>query len=180
MFYKTVLGFTDEPQVELADPYGAFYSRVLRSNDGIVRIPVNIADGGSTAVSRFIENFGGGGVQQIALSTDDLFSFVDAARARGVKFLDIPDNYYDDLSARYDLAPELIERMRDLGILYDRSRTGEFFHIYTRMFDQRFFFEVLQRKNYDLFGAANTPVRLAAQASEQDAAMLSRAALEID
>jgi 4-hydroxyphenylpyruvate dioxygenase len=179
-FYKSVLGFTDEPQVELADPYGAFYSRVLRSNDGIVRIPVNISDGGATAASRFIEAFGGGGVQQIALSTNDLFAFVESARARGVTFLDIPDNYYEDLSARYDLAPEIIERMRELGILYDRSRTGEFFHIYTRMFDQRFFFEILERRNYDLFGAANTPVRLAAQAAEQDADMQSRAQLETE
>ncbi len=58
-FYKAVLGFVDEPQVELADPYGAFYSRVLSSPDKSVRIPVNIGDGGATAVSRFIETFGG-------------------------------------------------------------------------------------------------------------------------
>ncbi len=177
-FYKAVLGFTEEPQVELADPYGAFFSRVVRSTDGSVRIPLNIADGGSTSVSRFIENFGGGGVQQIALSTDDLFAFVEGARAKGVAFLDIPDNYYEDLSARYDLEPELIERMRSLDILYDRHKGGEFFHIYTRMFDQRFFFEVVQRRNYDLFGAANTPVRLAAQAAEQDEAMRERAMLD--
>ena len=177
-FYKAALGFTEEPQVELADPYGAFFSRVVRSTDGSVRIPLNIADGGSTSVSRFIENFGGGGVQQIALSTGDLFSFVEGARAKGVEFLDIPDNYYEDLSARYDLEPELIERMRDLDILYDRHKGGEFFHIYTRMFDQRFFFEVVQRRNYDLFGAANTPVRLAAQAAEQDEAMRERAMLD--
>ena len=177
-FYKAALGFTEEPQVELADPYGAFFSRVVRSTDGSVRIPLNIADGGSTSVSRFIENFGGGGVQQIALSTDDLIAFVESARAKGVQFLDIPDNYYDDLSARYDLEPELIERMRDLDILYDRHKGGEFFHIYTRMFDQRFFFEVVQRRNYDLFGAANTPVRLAAQSAEQDEAMRERAMLD--
>ncbi len=177
-FYKAVLGFTEEPQVELADPYGAFFSRVVRARDGSVRIPLNIADGGSTSVSRFIENFGGGGVQQIALSTDDLFAFVEQARAKGVQFLDIPDNYYEDLSARYDLEPELIERMRDFDILYDRHKGGEFFHIYTRMFDQRFFFEVLQRRNYDLFGAANTPVRLAAQAAEDDQARRERAMLD--
>ena len=177
-FYKAALGFTEEPQVELADPYGAFFSRVVRSTDGSVRIPLNIADGGSTSVSRFIENFGGGGVQQIALSTDDLFTFVEGARAKGVEFLDIPDNYYEDLSARYDLEPALIERMRSLDILYDRHKGGEFFHIYTRMFDQRFFFEVVQRRNYDLFGAANTPVRLAAQAAEQDEAMRERAMLD--
>jgi 4-hydroxyphenylpyruvate dioxygenase len=179
-FYQSVLGFSEEPQVELADPYGAFYSRVVRADEGVVRIPLNIADGGSTAVSRFIENFGGGGVQQIALATDDLFAFVEKAKAAGVEFLDIPDNYYDDLSARYDLDADLIEKMRSLDILYDRHKGGEFFHIYTRMFDQRFFFEILERRNYDLFGAANTPVRLAAQAAEQDAAARERALYERD
>ncbi len=179
-FYKSVLGFTDEPQVELADPYGAFFSRVISAPDGVVRIPLNIAEGGSTGVSRFIENFGGGGVQQIALSTGDLFAFVEQARARGVKFLDIPDNYYADLSARCDLEPGILERMRTLGVLYDRHKGGEFFHIYTRMFDQRFFFEILERRDYDLFGAANTPIRLAAQASEQDSALRQRAMLELE
>lgn len=176
-FYKAVLGFMDEPQVEVADPYGAFYSRVIRSPDKSVRIPVNIGDGGATAASRFIEAFGGGGVQQIAFATDDLFAFVEKARAAGVPFLTIPDNYYDDLSARYDLDADVIERMRTLGILYDRTKTGEFFHIYTAMFDERFFFEVLERRSYDLFGAANTPVRLSAQAHELDEAARMRAGL---
>jgi 4-hydroxyphenylpyruvate dioxygenase len=117
-----VLGFVDEPQVELADPYGAFYSRVLSSPDKSVRIPVNIGDGGATAVSRFIETFGGGGVQQLAFATDDLFAFVENAREAGVPFLTIPDNYYEDLDARYGLEPELIERMRTLGVLYDRTK----------------------------------------------------------
>ncbi len=176
-FYKAVLGFVDEPQVELADPYGAFYSRVIGSPDRSVRIPVNIGDGGSTAVSRFLETFGGGGVQQIAFASDDLFAFVEQAQAAGVRFLTVSDNYYDDLSARFDLAPETIERMRSLGILYDRAKGGEFFHIYTRMFDERFFFEIVERRGYDLFGAANTPVRLAAQAGELDEAAKARAML---
>jgi 4-hydroxyphenylpyruvate dioxygenase len=173
-FYKSVLGFVDEPQMELADPYGAFYSRVLSSPDKSVRIPVNIGDGGATAVSRFIETFGGGGVQQLAFATDDLFAFVENAREAGVPFLTIPDNYYEDLDARYGLEPELIERMRTLGVLYDRTKGGEFFHIYTKTFDERFFFEILERRNYDLFGAANTPVRLAAQAAEMDETVKAR------
>ena len=173
-FYKSVLGFVDEPQVELADPYGAFYSRVLSSPDKSVRIPVNIGDGGATTVSRFIETFGGGGVQQLAFATDDLFAFVEQARGAGVPFLTVPDNYYEDLSARYDLASDMLERMRTLGILYDRTKSGEFFHIYTKTFDERFFFEILERRNYDLFGAANTPVRLAAQAAEMDETVKAR------
>jgi 4-hydroxyphenylpyruvate dioxygenase len=46
------------------------------------------------------------------------------------------------------------------------------------MFEDRFFFEILERRHYDLFGAANTPVRLAAQAREQDMALAQRAMFE--
>ena len=65
--------------------------------------------------------------------------------------------------------------MRNLDILYDRHKGGEFFHVYTTMFDDRFFFEILQRRNYDLFGAANTPVRLAAQTAAQELNLQTRA-----
>ena len=167
-FYKAVLGLEDEPSVELADPYGAFFSRALRSRGGALRIPLNIADGGPTAVTRFIENFDGGGVQQIAFATDDIFAFVEEAVGKGYEFLPIPDNYYDDLASRLEIDPAVLERCRELDILYDRHDGGEFFHIYTPMFESRFFFEIVQRRDYDLFGAANTPVRLAAQAVEQD------------
>jgi 4-hydroxyphenylpyruvate dioxygenase len=163
LFYKTILGFETEAAVEIADPHGAFYSRSLRSPNGAVRIPLNVSDGGATGVTRFIDAFGGAGYQQIAFSTDDIFGYVAAARARGVSFLPIPDNYYDDLAARFDLDASFLAQIRELGILYDQAKGGEFLHIYTQTFQRRFFFEIVQRRNYDLFGAANTPVRLAAQ-----------------
>jgi len=179
LFYKTVLGLAAEPAVEIADPHGAFFSRSFRSPNGAVRIPLNISDGGETGVTRFIDTFGGAGYQQIALATDDIFAVVARAREAGVAFLPIPDNYYDDLDARYELDRELLARMRALGVLYDRVKGGEFLQIYTQTFRDRFFFEIVQRKNYDLFGAANTPVRLAAQARVQDDARRLQIAVDI-
>jgi 3-dehydroshikimate dehydratase len=169
LFYGAVLGLKPQPQVEIADPHGAFFSRLLRSPNGELRIALNVGEGGATGVSRFLDAFGGAGFQQIALLSDDIFAAVEAAKASGVAFLPIPDNYYDDLATRFDIAPNLLARMRALGMLYDRVKNGEFFHIYTRAFQDRFFFEIVERRNYDLFGAANTPVRLAAQASLTDA-----------
>jgi 4-hydroxyphenylpyruvate dioxygenase len=169
LFYRTVLGLQPQPQVEIADPHGAFFSRSLRSANGALRIVLNIGEGGATGVSRFLDTFGGAGFQQIAVSTGDIFAAVESARARGVAFLPIPDNYYDDLATRFEIAPDLLARLRALGVLYDRVKDGEFLHIYTRTFHDRFFFEIVERRNYDLFGAANTPVRLAAQASLTDA-----------
>ncbi len=178
LFYDAVLGLEPQPQVEMADPHGAFLSRLLRSQNGELRIALNIGEGGATGVSRFLDAFGGSGFQQIALSSNDIFAAVEAARASGVAFLPIPDNYYDDLSTRFDIARDLLARMRALGMLYDRMKDGEFFHIYTRTFQNRFFFEIVERRNYDLFGAANTPVRLAAQASLTDAERRAEIAFE--
>jgi 4-hydroxyphenylpyruvate dioxygenase len=59
--------------------------------------------------------------------------------------------------------------MRQLGILFDRTPVGDYFHIYTESFADRFFFEIVQRKNaYDAYGALNAPARMASQAQQME------------
>jgi 4-hydroxyphenylpyruvate dioxygenase len=54
--------------------------------------------------------------------------------------------------------------MRELGVLYDRDDRGELLHCYTPVVGGRLFFELVQRiGGYDGYGAANAPVRMAAQ-----------------
>ncbi len=45
---------------------------------------------------------------------------------------------------------------------------AEYFQIYTRAFAKRFFFEIVERRGYDGYGAANAAVRLAAQSRFQN------------
>ena len=60
-----------------------------------------------------------------------------------------------------------VDRMREHGILYERVGESEYFHAYTRMFADRFFFEVVQRKgDYDGYGALNAPARMASEAGQ--------------
>ena len=55
--------------------------------------------------------------------------------------------------------------MRERGIVFDRSAAGDYLHVYSRSFDDRFFFEIVQRGGgYDGYGALNAPARLASQA----------------
>jgi len=114
------------------------------------------------------------GVQHIAFTSNDIFATVARIREQGAVLLDIPDNYYDDLEAKYDFAPGVAKALRDNHILYDRDDSGEFFQAYTRVFDDRFFFEIVQRKNYSGFGAPNAAIRLAAQYREARPAALLR------
>jgi 4-hydroxyphenylpyruvate dioxygenase len=107
---------------------------------------------------------GGAELQHVAFACDDVFATARAMRDRGVPLLAIPDNYYEDLAARTELAPEAIERMRDLGVLYDAGERGELLHVYTAMAGESLFFEVLERRGgYEGYGAANSPVRMSAQ-----------------
>jgi 4-hydroxyphenylpyruvate dioxygenase len=49
-------------------------------------------------------------------------------------------------------------------VLYEREGEGEYFQLYTQTFDERFFFEIVERRNgYSGFGASNAQIRLAAQ-----------------
>ena len=54
--------------------------------------------------------------------------------------------------------------MQRLNLLYDRDDHGEFVHAYTDNFEDRFFFEIVERRGYRAFGAPNASVRMAAQA----------------
>ncbi len=116
--------------------------------------------------ARFLTEFFGAGVQHIAFECDDIFETVARMRSAGASFLKIPDNYYDDVESRFKLDPAIATRMRENQILYDRDDTGEFFQVYTRAFDERFFFEIVERRGYQGFGAPNASVRLAAQTRE--------------
>ena len=55
------------------------------------------------------------------------------------------------------------QRMAEFNILYDEDAGGSYHHLYTRAFVKRFFFEIVQRRAYDGYGARNTAIRLAAQ-----------------
>jgi 4-hydroxyphenylpyruvate dioxygenase len=122
-----------------------------------------------TLSARFIHNYMGAGVQHIAFDTADVFAAAEAAKANGLAMLEISRNYYDDLEARFGLDRALVDRMAALNILYDRADDGEggeaeYFQFYSRAFAKRVFFEVVERRRYDGYGAANAVIRLAAQA----------------
>jgi 4-hydroxyphenylpyruvate dioxygenase len=166
LFYTGILDLQRLPQMEIADPVGLVQSQALINGNQGLRMILNGSSATRTLSNRFISEFFGSGVQHIAFSCADIFATVADMRARGADFLRIPDNYYDDIEAKYDLDAATMAALRDNQILYDREGDGEFFQIYTHTFDERFFFEIVQRRDYQGFGAANAAVRLAAQTRE--------------
>src|SRR5947209_11131701 len=166
LFYTGILDLERLPQMEIADPVGLVQSQALINGNQSLRVVLNGSSATRTLSARFIHEFFGSGVQHVAFSCRDIFAAVAAMRSRGADVLKIPDNYYDDIEAKYDLDTATMASLRDNQILYDREGDGEFFQIYTHTFDERFFFEIVQRRNYQGFGAPNAAVRLAAQTRE--------------
>jgi len=169
LFYRAVLGLQPQGQTVLHDPYGVIRSRPLESANRALRYALNVSERPATAVARSVGHFGGAGVHHIAIEVEDVERCVTALRSRGAALLPMPANHYDDLAARYDLDPAQLARWRQLGILYERQPDGaEFLHAYTVPFDDRFFFEFIERRGgYTGYGAADAPVRLAALAQWQ-------------
>ncbi|MEJ1199060.1 MULTISPECIES: bifunctional sugar phosphate isomerase/epimerase/4-hydroxyphenylpyruvate dioxygenase family protein [unclassified Streptomyces] len=154
LFHRGVLGLRPQESVDVADPYGLLRSRAVTTDDGGVRIVLTVGAAPTDDTAH---------AQHIALATDDVVAAARRFRAAGGPLLPIPGNYHDDLAARFEFADGELETYRELGILYDRDAHGTFRHCYTHTVG-RVFFELVQRDGgYRGYGAANAPVRLAAQ-----------------
>jgi 4-hydroxyphenylpyruvate dioxygenase len=169
LFCRAVIGLQPSDSLELADPFGLIRSCGVSNQDRTVRFVLNASQSAGTRTARTVASMGGASIHHIALGSEDIFASVEAMRSRAVPFVPISANYYDDLLTRYDLEAGLLERIRGLGILFDRTADGDYFHIYTESFANHFFFEIVQRVDaYDSYGALNAPARMASQAQRSD------------
>lgn len=164
-YYRLLLGLHPEPVLELPEPHGLVRSMALSDTPQTVRFVLSFSDSARTVVARSLTTFAGAGVNQIAFSTDDIFSTVASLKTLGARLLQIPASYYVELAIETDLPPALIEQLRSWNILFaDDGEGGQFFHAYTETFQDRVFFEVVQRRGgYRRYGEVNAPVRMAAQ-----------------
>jgi len=143
LFWRAVFGLLPQPQRETPDPYGLVLSRALVSPGGRVRLALNASDSRGTATGRFVSTFAGAGVHHVALSTPDIGRAASALEALGAPVLPMPDNYYDDLAARWGLDDAALADLQRHALLYDGDGAGRFWHLYTDAFHDRFFFEVV-------------------------------------
>ncbi|MCU1540472.1 MAG: sugar phosphate isomerase/epimerase and 4-hydroxyphenylpyruvate protein [Arthrobacter sp.] len=163
LFYTSALALEPQPYAEVASPTGLVRSQVMLTRGRGVRLVLNLAPliqqegaASGTGQRRSYQ-------EHIAFAVDDLVATARAARERGLEFLQIPDNYYEDLDARFGLKPDFLATLRELNLLYDRDADGEFLHFYTATVGSVFFEIVERRGAYDGYGAPNAPVRHAVQ-----------------
>jgi 4-hydroxyphenylpyruvate dioxygenase len=164
LFYTSILDVDQVAMVDVVDPGGLVRSRAIQNKTGDLRVTLNGAENQNTLAGRFISQTFGAAVQHIAFRSHDIFASAEALVARGFTPLDISANYYDDLGARFGLAPDMLERLATYSIMYDEDAEGRFFQMYGQQTAGEIFFEIVQRDGgYDGYGAANAPFRITAQ-----------------
>jgi 4-hydroxyphenylpyruvate dioxygenase len=178
LFYVSIFRTSKLPAVDVVDPGGLVRSQVIQSDDGALRLTLNGAENPRTLAGHFVAKSFGSSIQHLALASDDIFATAERMGALGFVPLDMPANYYDDLEARFGLDEDTMAQLQRHRILYDRDEAGEYLQFYTGTYGDGFFFEIVQRRAaYNGYGAANAPVRIAAQKRELH--LDDRAALDL-
>ncbi|MBD8653229.1 sugar phosphate isomerase/epimerase and 4-hydroxyphenylpyruvate domain-containing protein [Rhizobium sp. CFBP 13726] len=162
LFYTSIFEMQKTPMVDIIDPSGVVRSQVVEAPQGSLRITLNGAENRRTLAGHFIAETFGSGIQHLAFETADIFATAAALKANGFRALPISPNYHGDVETRFGLDPDLTERLKAENILYDRDENGEYFQLYSGTFGEGFFFEIVQRRDYRGYGAANAIFRIAA------------------
>ncbi|WP_242345432.1 4-hydroxyphenylpyruvate dioxygenase family protein [Anaeromyxobacter terrae] len=123
----------------------------------------------SSQINVFNEDHRGDGIQHAALTVTDILSAVRGLRARGVEFMPTPASYYEALPARIQETgigriDEEVKTLQELEILVDGAGRGSYLlqiflrdaaGLYHEPEAGPFFFEIIQRKGDQGFGAGN-------------------------
>ena len=162
-WYEEVMGFVniltfDDKQINTE--YSALMSKVMSNGNGYSKFPINEPAIGKkkSQIEEYLDFYEGEGVQHIAVATNDIITTVTQLKAHGVEFLSAPPNaYYEMLSNRVGSIDEEVSVLKSLGILVDCDEEGYLLQIFTKPVEDRptLFFEIIQRKGAQSFGAGN-------------------------
>lgn len=162
-WYEEVMGFVniltfDDKQINTE--YSALMSKVMSNGNGYSKFPINEPAEGKkkSQIEEYLEFYEGEGVQHIAVATKDIVTTVKTLKSRGVEFLSAPPQaYYDMMGERVGEIDEEIAPLKELGILVDRDEEGYLLQIFTKPVEDRptLFFEIIERKGAQSFGAGN-------------------------
>src|SRR5581483_10968571 len=161
-FYENVFGMTEMihfSDEDISTEYSALMSKVLSDGSGKIKFPINEPAEGKrkSQIEEYLEFNGGPGVQHVAMTSNDIVRAVGALQERGVRFLNTPDAYYEEVPDRVGEIDEDYDDLRRLGILADRDDDGYLLQIFTKTAQDRptLFFEVIERHGARGFGDGN-------------------------
>ncbi|KAJ5174131.1 4-hydroxyphenylpyruvate dioxygenase [Penicillium canariense] len=165
-YYENALNFHRYWSVDdkdMCSEYSALRSVVVASPNEVIKMPMNEPAAGlkKSQIEEFVEYYNGAGCQHIAFRTNNIIEVVESLMKRGVDFLSVPESYYIDIRERLGSKSisiaEDIKLLEMYNILIDFDEGGYLLQIFTKHVVNRptVFMEIIQRENFDGFGAGN-------------------------
>ncbi|WP_174221671.1 4-hydroxyphenylpyruvate dioxygenase [Legionella londiniensis] len=157
-FYETIFNFREIRFFNIKGKMTGLISRALASPCGKIKIPLNESKDDHSQIEEFLHEYQGEGIQHVALSTENIYQTVRQLRNNGVKFLDVPDTYYEMVNSRIPWHQEPLNQLRDEKILIDGEADPEgglLLQIFTENIFGPVFFEIIQRRGNQGFGEGN-------------------------
>lgn len=157
-FYESIFNFQEIRFFNIVGKMTGLVSRALGSPCGKIKIPLNESKDDQSQIEEFLHDYQGEGIQHMALTTNDIYKTVNSLRKQGVKFLDVPDTYYEMLDQRLPWHKEPVSQLNAEKILMDGEvdpKHGLLLQIFTENIFGPVFFEIIQRKGNQGFGEGN-------------------------
>ena len=157
-FYESIFNFHEIRFFNIVGQLTGLISRALASPCGKIKIPLNESKDDQSQIEEFLHEYQGEGIQHIALSTRDIYTTVHALRKQGVRFLEVPETYYDMILQRIPWHQEPLEKLKQERILIDGEhdpKSGLLLQLFTENVFGPVFFEIIQRRGNQGFGEGN-------------------------
>ena len=157
-FYQSIFNFHEIRFFNIVGQMTGLTSRALSSPCGKIKIPLNESKDDKSQIEEFLHEYHGEGIQHVALSTNNIYHTVNQLRKQGVKFLDVPDTYYEMIDNRIPWHTESLAQLREERILIDGEKDaaqGLLLQIFTENIFGPVFFEIIQRRGNQGFGEGN-------------------------
>jgi 4-hydroxyphenylpyruvate dioxygenase len=156
-FYKQIFGMQVTRYFDIKGQKTGLESEVVQLPNGSVIIPINepAESHSKSQIQEFLDLHKGPGVQHIALMTADVISSVGDLQERGIKFLNIPSTYYQNIPNRPFKVSEDLAVLEKRQLLVDGDNEGYLLQNFTETYVGPLFFETIQRKNHWGFGEGN-------------------------
>ncbi len=160
-FYERLFGFREIRYFDIEGQQTGLHSKAMTSPCGKIRIPINESADDKSQIAEYLAAYHGEGIQHIALSARNIYEAVEALQQRGVRFMAVPDTYYEQIEARLPGHGEDLARLRRDRILIDgaagqnRSEKKLLLQIFTETVIGPIFFELIERKGDEGFGEGN-------------------------
>ncbi|HLY47020.1 MAG TPA: 4-hydroxyphenylpyruvate dioxygenase [Stellaceae bacterium] len=157
-FYERLFNFREVRYFDIEGKLTGLRSKAMTSPDGKIRIPINESADDKSQIAEYLAAYHGEGIQHIALAAADIYRTVESLRWRGVRFMAVPQTYYEAVEARLPGHGEDLARLAQGQILIDGAPAageGLLLQIFTETVIGPIFFEIIQRKGNEGFGEGN-------------------------